>query len=152
MEDLRRVFQRIAEYGVTLNPTKCKFFQRELPFLGFIVSKEGVRTDPEKVAPVLRSEPPKNKKELRTFMGLVSYYGHFIEGRSRILEPLNELMKKDAKYEWSEERQRAFDEVKKRLSEVPLLIHPDFEREFILQMDVSGFAIGAVLTQLDDEG
>ena len=99
---------------------------------------------------------PKNLKELRSRLGLFSFYRQYIKGFSGITKPMYELTQmengKYVPFVWSEKRQKAFDEIKKRMTMAPIVAHPDFEKPFILYTDASGEGIGAVLHQKDDQG
>src|SRR4051794_11908294 len=101
------VFDRLRDAGLKLNPEKCKFVSTELTFLGHIISKEGIRTDPEKIEKVKNFPCPQNLTQLRGFLGLASYYRRFIKDFSKIANPLNKLLKKNTPYIWTNEQQKA---------------------------------------------
>src|SRR6266498_6012774 len=134
---------------------KCKFAKKELKFLRHIISREGIKTDLEKIEKMVNLELPKNLKELRSRFGLFSFYRQYIKGFSGITKPMYELIQmENGKYVlfvWNEKRQKAFDEIKKRMMIAPIVAHPDFEKPFILYTDASGEGIGAVLYQKDDQ-
>ena len=118
----------------------------EIKYLGHIVSKQGIRTDPDKLSAVL--EFP----QLRQFLGLSSYYRRFIKGYSSITEPLHKLTSKSGEgYQWNQECLNAFVSLKQKLTTPPILAYPQFNHPFIVATDASGTAIGAVLSQ-DVEG
>ena len=89
---------------------------------------------------------------MRSFLGLCSYYRRFIKGFSKIAKPLNELLKKNKRFEWKERQQKAFEKLKEKLIEHPILTYPDYKKGFILITDASGEGLGAVLAQLNEEG
>src|SRR4051812_4813706 len=149
---LREVFERLRNVGLKLKRKKCFFFKKELAFLGHIVSEKGIHPDPDKVAAVKNQPVPTNLRELRQFLGLASYYRKFIQGFGEIAAPLNQLMKKEITYEWKVEHQNAFEYLKKRLCEAPILAHPNFDKPFTIMTDASALGLGAVLSQLDDNG
>jgi len=91
---------------------------------------------------------PMKTKDIKSFLGLISYYRKFIPNCSKLAHPFNKLLKKDEKFVWTTEQQHALDELKSRLQNPPLLIHPDFSKQFILQTDASVDGIGAALSQL----
>src|SRR6266540_2152497 len=134
---------------------KCEFAKRELKFLGHIVSREEIKTDPEKIEKMVNIRPPKNLKELRSRLGLFSFYCQYIKGFSSITKLMYELTQmengKYVPFAWNEKRQKAFDEIKRRITIVLIVAHSDFEKSFILYMDASGKGIGAVLHQKDDQ-
>ncbi|CAG8757391.1 6824_t:CDS:2 [Rhizophagus irregularis] len=146
------IFDRLEDAGLKLNPDKCSFVKEELEFLGHIVSNKGIRTDPAKIQKVKDFPVPLNVTQLRGFLGLASYYRRFVPGFSRIATPLNKLLKKGVAYSWGEEQQVAFEQLKQTLIALPILIFPDFEKQFVLLTDASTFGLGAILSQLDEDG
>ena len=148
---LRKTFQRCRETQLKLHPGKCFFGMASGLLLGHVVSREGIAVDLGKILVMLALLPPKNLREVRGFLGCVGYYRRFIEGYARMAMPLTELLKKDTPYAWTEIRQAAFEALKKRLVMAPILAAPDWEREFHVTVDASGWCLGAVLWQEDDE-
>lgn len=144
---LEILFQRLIDYKLKVNPEKCTFLRKEINFLGHIVSKVGICPDPKKVEAVRKFPIPRTQKEIKSFLGLASYYRKFIENFSRIVQPINRLLKKDVRYEWSEECDKAFRHLKEKLTTAPILVHPNFEQQFIVRTDASHFAVGAILSQ-----
>jgi hypothetical protein len=130
--------------------SKCSFFQKEIHYLGHIISGEGIFVDSEKAKAIIEWPVPKNAHEVRNFMGIVSYYRRFIEGFSKIAKPITTLQHKGVKYEWTEEYDSAFIELKRLLTSVPILRVPDMEKDFTVCMDALKQGLGAVLMQ--DEG
>jgi hypothetical protein len=135
-----------------INPDKCHFATKELQFLGHIVGVNGVKPDPEKIIKVKEYPKPKNVSEIRRFMGLASYYRKFIKDFSIISKPLFELTQKDTIWNWKEKQDEAFNILKEKLITAPVLQYPDYEKEFILLTDASKLALGAILSQKDDQG
>ena len=150
IENLEKVFSRLRTAGLKLKAKKCHLFQEEVGFLGHIVSAEGVRCDPSKVAQVNNWEVPQTLSELRSFLGLASYYRKFIAGFATIASPLHELQRKNKTFQWSDECQKAFNILKERLTSAPILAYPRGEGNFILDTDCSGVGMGAVLSQIQD--
>lgn len=147
LQRLRAVLQAITNAGLTLKPTKCRFGYRELKFLGHIVSSEGIRPDPQKTDAVAAFPTPTDKKTIRQFLGLCAYYRRFIRNFSRVAAPLNYLTKESVAFEWKEEQQRAFEELKLALQTPPLLGHFDQDAETEIHTDASNKGLGAVLIQ-----
>jgi hypothetical protein len=152
LEHLKHVFERLRKAGLKLNPEKCFFIKKELSFLGYVISSEGIHTDPTKIDKVRDFPIPKNVTQLRGFLGLASYYRRFIKDFSKIANPLNKLLRKHATYQWTPEQQEAFEQLKQHLIQAPILIYPNFEKEFILLTDASTIGLGAILAQKDTEG
>ena len=122
-----------------------------MEYLGYIVSQDGLCTDWNKVEAVQKFPVPADLKDLRSFLGLASYYRWFIPHFSAIATPLFSLTRKDVKFEWSGDCQQAFDQLKQLLTTAPVMILPDFEKEFLLETDASGLGLGAVLAQKQDD-
>ena len=139
--------ERLSAANLKLQPDKCEFLRPEVAYLGHIIDTEGVRPDPKKIEAVKNFPTPKNPKNIEQFLGLARYYRRFIDGFSKIATPLNQLLKKDVKFIWSEKEQETFELLKEKLCEEPLLQKPDFSQPFILTTDASGFAIGGILSQ-----
>jgi len=149
---LRKVLERFREHHLSVKAKKCDLFKKEVEFLGHVVSEEGIKCNPKKVADVKNCQPPKTVTEVRSFLGLAGYYRKFVDQYSKIARPLTELTKKAVPFIWSEDCQKAFDALKLALTESPVLAYPDMTKPFILDTDASGFAIGAVLSQKQDNG
>ena len=116
-------------------------------YLGHLITEAGVRPDPQKVAAIEQFSTPTNSKQLKTFCGMISYYRLFIPNCSRIVSPLYNLLKRDAKFEWTEAQENAFQHLKSKLVSHPILQYPDFSKEFIPTTDASNCGMGAVLSQ-----
>jgi hypothetical protein len=142
-----RILNRLKKSGLKLNPKKCKFAYFELEFLGHVISEEGIRPNPEKIRAVKEMRPPTDKTALKSFLGLCSFYRRFIRNFSKIARPLNEITGHQARFEWTERCQKAFDRLKHVLCTAPVLRYPDFKEPFIIACDASGQAIGGVLKQ-----
>ena len=150
LERIEAVFRRLRESGLKLKPKKCHFFCKKVGFLGHVVSEEGVSTDPEKIEAVKTWPTPSTVTEVRSFVGLASYYRRFIKGFATIARPLHKLMEKEEGFQWTTECEESFRELKNRLVSAPVLGYPRPEGKFILDTDASGFGIGAVLSQEQD--
>ena len=148
IQNLRVIFDRLKNAGLKLSPKKCHLFKEKVTFLGHVVSKEGISTDPEKIDAVLNWPVPKTLTELRSFLGLCSYYRKFIKGFASLAKPLHHLTEKDVKFEWNCDCQNAFTKLKNLLTQAPVLSYPEPSSSFILDTDVSGVGLGAVLSQV----
>ncbi|KAH9753791.1 Endonuclease [Citrus sinensis] len=146
-QHLRQVLQVLQDIELFLKLEKCSFAQQEVEFLGHKIAGGKIMMENAKVKAILDWEPPSKVPELRSFLGLVNYYRRFIKGYSTKAAPLTDMLKKNIMWHWSEECQRAFEELKKAISEEPVLALPDHTKPFEVQTDASNFAIGGVLTQ-----
>eukprot|EP00741_Cyanophora_paradoxa_P023195 tig00021572_g22403.t1 len=147
--DLEALFRAIMPANLRLKPSKCRFGVAEVALLGHLVSAEGIRQDPAKLAFIRQYPPPANADQLRSFLGLAGYYRRFVNGFARVTHPLQRLLLRDAAWQWTEVHQAAFEALKAALLEDLVLGYPDFERPFILSTDASTYAIGAILSQSD---
>ena len=152
LRNLQEVLQRLREAGLKLKPSKCIFFQSSVKYLGHVVSREGVMADPDKVRKVATWPVPTSTKETQSFLGFASYYRRFIRDFAEIAKPLHRLTEKTAPFNWTVECQAAFQELRQRLTSAPILVHPDFSQQFVLDTDASDIGMGAVLSQVDREG
>nr|XP_049701809.1 uncharacterized protein LOC126055664 [Helicoverpa armigera] len=146
-EKLVKIFDRLRKHNLKLQPDKCEFFRKEVGYLGHTISDKGVSPNPDKVKAVSQFPVPKCPKDVKSFLGLVSYYRRFIPDFSKTAKPLTTLLKKDIPFFWSNEQQIAFEELKGKLISAPILIYPDFSKPFVLTCDASNYAISAILSQ-----
>ena len=147
MDKLSIVLKRLTEAGFRCNVNKCKFAQTELEYLGYWLTRDGIQPQPKKVEAILRLQAPKNKRQLRHFLGMVNYYRDVWRQRSHILAPLSALTSKDVPYTWGDEQQTAFEEIKRVMSSETLLTFPDFNKKFHVYADASKYQLGAVIVQ-----
>ncbi len=150
---MKTLFQILKYNGLRLRIKKCpSFTQSSVELLGHIVDKNGVHVDEQKVEKVRDAIPPTTSKKFRSFLGLASYYLRFIPGFAKIAKPLNETTSENVKFTWSEEMQAAFEELKMKLTSAPVLAYPDYSKPFVVCTDASSKAVGAVLSQSDENG
>lgn len=147
---LSEVLDRIRLANLKLKPAKCHFFQEEVCYLGHILSGSGVRPNPENIEKIQNWTQPKTVKEVQSFLGLCNYYRRFLPQYSSHIKPLVDLVRKDVKFEWSDECEEAFQHIKEMLLSPAVMAHPMSEGLFILDTDASDFAIGAVLSQIQN--
>ena len=151
---LKLVFERLRQAGLRLKPTKCNFLRAEVPYLGYVISKTGIRPDPAKTDKVRNFPTPTDPTSVRSFVGLASYYRRFVPQFASVAAPLHRLTKKDVAFEWSPECEAAFCKLKSLLTEAPVLVYPRFGKgeHFLLETDASGVGLGAVLSQQQSDG
>ena len=151
LETLKIVFDRIRKANLKLNKKKCEFIMESMKYLGHLLTIDGLKPDPDKVQVILDYESPKNVKEVRSFMGMANFFRRYLPDLAKQAKPLTRLTGKNAKFEWLDEHQVAFEEIKKALTSPPVLKFPDPDKPFELWCDASSGAIGAVLIQRDTE-
>jgi hypothetical protein len=126
--------------------SKCEFWINEVPFLGHVISSEGITVDPGMVQDVLDWKPPKSVHQVRSFLGLMGYHRRFILNFSKISKPITELLKKGNKYVWSKDCDEAFQTLKKLLTTSPVLTQPNITKSFDVYCDASGAGLGWVVS------
>jgi len=119
---------------------------RKIGFLGVVIGPKGIEMEKEKVDGVLSWPEPKNVKDVRKFLGLANYYRRFIKDFTQVARSINMLMRKDVKWQWGVEQQKAFDELKRVFTMKPVLVAPDLDKEFRVEADVSNYTTGGVLS------
>lgn len=152
MSRLQEILDCLRGAGLKLKPSKCFLFQKQVAYLGHVVGRDGISCDEAKVTAVREWPAPKNLTDVRSFLGLVNYYRRFIPNCAEVATPMVALTQKGRPFSWDEHCQEAFEELKDRLTQAPVLAYPstDAGKKFILDTDASGFAIGAVLSQLQE--
>ena len=148
LERLDEVFSRLGKTGLKLKGKKCELLQKEVPFLGHVVSAEGLKPDPARVAAIKEWGIPKIQTDVRSFLELCSYYRRFIPRFSTCAHPLNQLLEAGQPFRWTEDRQNALDDFKCALTSDNLVACPEDDGFFILDTDASNVGIGAVLSQI----
>ncbi|KAG1614235.1 hypothetical protein G6F46_007107 [Rhizopus delemar] len=151
MMHVEKVLQRLKEVNMVLKPAKAAWCKKEVSVLGFVVNKQGIKTHPNLVNKILDFPRPKNKTDIRAFSSLAGFYRRHVNRFSDIIAPLNELLKKTAKMDWTDIQEKAFMNIKEAISKAVQLKYPDPNKPYKLFTDASDVGIGAVLVQHDDE-
>ena len=147
LQRLRKVFDRLRDANQKLKPSKYTFFQKQARFLGHIVSESTVSTDPEKLVAINNWPVPRSAKQVKSFLGLCSYYRRYVRNFAAIARPLHMVSDKKAKFTWNESCQQAFEQLKQALTSSDILAYPIHGLQFILDTDRSDKSVGAVLSQ-----
>jgi hypothetical protein len=144
VQDILRIAR---EHDLYFKPEKCIFHAPSIDYLGVIIEKGMTCMDPVKIMGIKNWPIPIKVKDVRSFLGFCNFYRPFIRGFAHLARPLNELTRKDTKWSWETRHQNAFDKLKTRVTTEPVLAHPILTDPFELEVDASGFAMGAVLLQ-----
>ena len=142
----------LAANDLFLKPEKCMWEQPRVNYLGLILEEGVMRMDPAKIAGIANWPTPTTVKQVRSFLGFCNFYRPFIYQFSHIARPLNELTRKDTPWTWGGRQQEAFEMLRKRITSEPMLKQPQLEQQFKVEVNASGYAIGAVLMQRDKKG
>jgi len=145
-DHLMMVLQTMREHQLC---KKCEFWLEEVVFLGYVVTKEEIKVDSQKVKAIMEGSRPTNVTEIRSFLGLAGYYRRFIKDFLKMASPLTNLLKKANKFEWTEKYERAFQELRQRLTTAPILTLPGEGKEYTIYSDASKNGLGYVLMQED---
>lgn len=144
---LRLVLQRLREHKLYANVDKCKFFRKQVKFLGHVISADGLSVDDSKIQAIQQWPTPKCSTDVKAFLGLASYYRKFVQHFAHIATPLNRLTATTTSFSWTDEANKAFTRLKEVMCHPPVLQLPDFSCPFVVNADASEYAIGATLSQ-----
>ncbi|GJY01113.1 putative reverse transcriptase domain-containing protein [Tanacetum coccineum] len=146
-DHLRLVLELLRQEKLFAKFSKCEFWLQEVHFLGHVINQDGIHVDPSKIEAVKNWEAPTSPTEVRSFLGLAGYYRRFIANFSSIAKPLTLLTQKNKKYEWGAEQEEAFQLLKSKLCDAPILSLPDGVEDFVVYCDASNRGLGCVLMQ-----
>jgi hypothetical protein len=150
VEHLKSVLAALREHKFYCKRSKCQFGSQQVEYFGHLLTPQGIMVDPRKVAAIRDWPDPTNVSQLRGFLGLVQYYDAFVDHFADHAFPLTELLKKDVAWVWEGPQIHAFSMLKDLVSSPPCLLMPDLDKPFVVHVDASGYALGAVLQQ--DQG
>ncbi|XP_028969202.1 uncharacterized protein K02A2.6-like [Galendromus occidentalis] len=140
-----KLFGRLAEFGLKAQLNKCSFMKSQIQYLGFILSKEGRKPDPERIQPIVALQKPTNISQLRAFLGMITFYNNFVPDMAELREPLNKLLKKNTPFVWNNDCEKAFEKAKTILQSDLLLTHFNPNLPIIVSADASSYGLGCVI-------
>ena len=152
LQTLETVLERLAKAGLRAKKSKCKFMVPSVDYLGYVIDAQGLHPHPDKVVAIQQAPTPLNVTQLKSYLGLLSYYGKFLPNLSTLLAPLYKLLGKDVRWEWSSEQEQAFQASKELLTSSKLLVHFNPQLPLLLACDASAYGIGAVLAHTMPDG
>lgn len=146
LQNLNKVLQRFRERGVRLKQSKCKFMQTSVTFLGYRMDEDGIHPTEDKIRAIQEAPRPRNVSELRAWIGLVNYYGKFIQNLATLMHPFYVRLRKEKEFDWPAECEAAFKQVKGQLTSSQVLTHYDPSKKLKLECDASPYGLGAVIS------
>ena len=152
LKSLEEVLKRLLEAGLRLRREKCVFMQDSVTYLGYRIDSQGLHPIAEKVDSIKKAPSPSNVNQLKSYLGLLSYYGRFIPNMTNTLFPLYRLLKKDVRWRWTNTEEEAFETSKRLLTSTQVLTHFDPNLELVLSCDASSYGVGAVLAHKFPDG
>ncbi|XP_011859117.1 PREDICTED: uncharacterized protein K02A2.6-like [Vollenhovia emeryi] len=152
LNKLRLVFGRLQKFNIRVNMEKSEFFMSQIQYCGYVIDKDGLHKSPEKMEAIHNMKRPTNVTEVRSFLGMINYYGRFISNLSSILHPLNKLLRKDTEFQWTSQCEKSFRDAKKAFISPKCLVHFDPRLPVTLATDASSYGVGAVLSHIYPDG
>jgi hypothetical protein len=149
---LKKVFLKCRRFGLSLNPKKSLFAMKEGKLLGHIVSAEGVRIDPSRVEAIQTLSLPRSKKEVQAFLGKINFLRRFVSNFAELVKHITTMLRKGNEVKWTTEPRESFVQIKRALTEAPVLISPDYSKDFLIFSFASCDTVAAVLLQKNDQG
>ena len=147
LKQVETVLKKLLGAGMQVNPLKSFWFQAEVEYLGYIINRIGIKPQPKKIEKMFAIKVPRSKTELRSVVGMINYYRDICQGRAHMLAPLTKMCVGKAKFEWSEETQKAFNLVKEKIVAEAMLAHPNCSKPFDVHTDSSAYQLGGVVSQ-----
>ena len=152
LKNIESVMKLLVENGLKLKASKCDFMENRVDLLGYVISKDGISPNPDKVDAIHKINPPVDVKETRSFLGSTGYYRQCIPNYAKVAEPLVQLTRKNEPFEWTTERDIAFRKLKQELVSDRVMVRPDLTKPYALYTDACDYAVGAILVQVSDDG
>ena len=148
IKHLDDILSRLHQAGLRVKASKCQLWRHEVEYLGFLAGKDGLRVNPRKLDAIKHFPKPEKVRDVQAFLGLIGYFRIFISSFATRAASLYDLLKKEQEWSWDKPQDAAFQELKICLLKAPVLAFPDFSKPFLLTTDASGYAVGAILTQV----
>ncbi|XP_033832445.2 uncharacterized protein K02A2.6-like [Periophthalmus magnuspinnatus] len=152
LRNLDATLQRLQQYGLRVRKEKCEFLRPSVEYLGHVIDEKGLHTAPSKIAAIVDAPSPENVSQLRSFLGLLNYYGRFIPNLASLLKPLHELLCHDKKWRWTNDCEKAFQDAKEALTSSEVLTHFNPSLPIQLACDASPYGVGAVISHTFPNG
>ena len=152
MSNLEGALGRMSGMGIKLKKEKCVFMKPTAEYFAFLVDRNGIHPSPRKVQAIHEVQVPENPTVLKSFLGMVYYYRRFIRDMATLAHPFNGLLAENIPWQWTKQCQEAFLKLKRILQSPPLLAHYDPKKPVRLVFDASSFGLGAVLSQISEDG
>ncbi len=147
IQHVRQVLQRLLENKLYVKPEKCEFHAQSVNFLGYVIAQGQLQPDPAKIKAVAEWPIPSSRKQLQRFLGFANFYRRFIRNYSKVAAPLTKLTSVKLPFHWSQDAEIAFQLLKKLFTQAPVLLHPDPQKQFVVEVDASESGVGAFLSQ-----
>ena len=145
---IREIFDVLEKKNLKIQIDKCNFLKRETEFLGHVLTKDGMKPNPNKIKVIEKLELPRTERQIKSFLGITGYYRKFIKDYAKVAQPITKYLKKGVRINTKDPTYiEAFEKLKNLISTHPILRFPNFEKQFTLTTDASNYAIGAVLSQ-----
>jgi hypothetical protein len=149
---LKRVFLKCRRFGLSLNPKKSLFSMQKGKLLGHIVSAEGVRIDPDRVEAIQALSLPRSKKEVQAFLGRINFLRRFVSNFAELVKHITAMLRKGDEVRWTAEPRKSFVQIKKALTEAPVLVSLDYSKDFLIFSFSSCDTVATILLQKNDQG
>jgi len=147
LAQITEVLTRLLAAGMQVNARKCKWFHHSVTYLGYIITRDGIKPQPEKIQGILNMKQPKTQREVRRFVGMVNFYRDLYPKRAETLAPLTALCGQNKKFYWAAEHETAFNKIKEQMAQETMLTYPQFDQPFVVYTDASKKQIGGIVTQ-----
>jgi hypothetical protein len=152
LQQLKKTFEKCRRYGISLNPKKSHFSMKEGKILGHIVSPEGIKIDPKRVKVIQQIDILRNEKSIQSFIGKINFLRRFIPNFAEVIKYITDMLKKDAEIKWIPKAKESFENIKQALVQSPVLISPNYSKEFMIFSFASENTIVVVLLQRNEQG